>query len=83
MATNTGKNSRTGVVKGRTQLLNPATGHYIKRDTNTGKFLDVKQDGSAFKGIRKEVITIRSNPNINKLVAEKAEKAVLEVRNRH
>lgn len=83
MATNTGKSSRTGAEKGRSQLLNPATGHYIKRDTITGKFLDVKQDGSAFKGIRKEIVTIRSNPNINKLVAEKAEKAVLEVRNRY
>jgi len=82
MATKIGQNSRLGLVKSRSQILNPATGNYIKRDTATGKFLDVKKDGTAFKGVRKEVVTIRTNPNLNKLIAEKAEKAVLEVRNK-
>ena len=82
MATNTEKNHRIGSVKGRTQVFNPATGHYIKRDTATGKFLDVKSDGSAYKGIRKEAITVRSNPNLNREIANKAEKAVLAIRNR-
>ncbi len=82
MATNTGKGSRRGAVVGRTQVYNPATGHYIKRDAATGKFLDVKIDGSAFKGIRKEPVTVRSNPNLNKEIANKAEKAVVAIRNR-
>lgn len=82
MATNTGKGSRRGSVVGRTQVYNPATGHYIKRDAATGKFLDVKSDGSAFKGIRKEPVTVRSNPNLNKEIANKAEKAVVAIRNK-
>ncbi len=82
MATNTGKDSRRGAVISRTQVYNPATGHYIKRDVTTGKFLDVKSDGSAFRGIRKEPVTIRSNPNLNKEIANKAEQAVIAFRNK-
>ncbi len=82
MATNSGKGFRQGSVKERSQILNPATGHYIKRDLLTGKFLDIKKDGSPFKGIRKEVSKILSNPNLNKIVASKAEQAVINVKNR-
>lgn len=82
MAVNTGKNSRKGAVTGRTQVYNPATGHYIKRDTATGKFLDVKSDGTAFKGVRKEPVVVRSNPNLSKEIANKAERAVVAVRNK-
>ena len=28
----------------------------MKRDTNTGQFMDVKQDGTPFKGVTKEKI---------------------------
>ena len=55
MATNPpkGDGHRNGAVKERSQTQTPA-GQWIKRDTNTGKFMDVKQDGTPFKGIRKE-----------------------------
>jgi hypothetical protein len=49
-----GDNRRKGAVKGRTQVLNPKTGRYIKRDAKTGKFLRVKSDGKKFKGVKKE-----------------------------
>jgi hypothetical protein len=45
---------RVGAVRERSQTLNPKTGNWTKRDTDTGKFLDVKQDGKPFKGVRKE-----------------------------
>ena len=53
MAKNTGHGSRQGAVKGRTQVHNPKTG-WVKRDAGTGKFLDGKQDGKPFKGVRRE-----------------------------
>ncbi|MDV5973971.1 UNVERIFIED_CONTAM: hypothetical protein KB574_09740 [Streptococcus canis] len=55
MATNLPKGSgRKGAVKGRSQSYNPKTGLYTKRDTSTGKFMDVKTTGGKFKGVRKE-----------------------------
>ena len=59
MAKNTGSGSRTGSVIGRTQVQNPVTGDYVKRDesegsASKGKFLDVKQDGTKFKGVAAE-----------------------------
>lgn len=55
MATNPPKDgSRKGAVRKRSQVLNPKTGRYVKRDTETGKFIDVKQDGTKFKGVRTE-----------------------------
>lgn len=56
MATNppSGDGHRNGAVKGRTQSLNPKTGLYTKRDTETGKFMDVKTTGGKFKGVTKE-----------------------------
>lgn len=56
MATNKpyGDNHRNGAVKGRSQTYNPKTEQYVKRDTETGRFMDVKQDGTPFKGVRKE-----------------------------
>ena len=56
MATNppSGDGHRNGMVKGRTLTKTPS-GHYVKRDTKTGRFLDVKtSDKSPFKGVRKE-----------------------------
>lgn len=81
MATNSGKNSRNGSVKGRTQVFNPSTGNYVKRDTATGQFIAVKSDGAPFKGVRKESISIKPNPNIKKETAKKAESAVIKVKN--
>jgi hypothetical protein len=56
MATNkpTGDNARKGAVRERSQVLNPKTDLYVKRDTGTGKFLDVKTTGGKFKGVRTE-----------------------------
>jgi hypothetical protein len=81
MATNNGKGSRQGVIRERTQVFNPSTGNYVKRDTNTGRFLDVKSDGSPFKGVRKEKTSIKSNPNIQRSIAKKAESAVIKIKN--
>ncbi len=43
-----------GMVKKRSQVLNPKTGRYVKRDVDTGRFMDVKTSGGKFKGVRKE-----------------------------
>jgi hypothetical protein len=82
MATNSAKNSRKGIVKGRSQIKNPSTGNYVKRDTSTGKFIDVKTDGKPFKGVRKESVSIKANPNVKKAVAKKSERAVINLKNR-
>lgn len=56
MATNPpkGDGHRNGAVRERSQTLNPKTNQWVKRDAGTGKFIDVKQDGTPFKGVRKE-----------------------------
>lgn len=56
MATNKpyGDNRRIGAVKDRSQTFNPKTQQYVKRDATTGRFMDVKQDGTPFKGVTKE-----------------------------
>lgn len=56
MATNPpkGDNHRHGQVRERSQTFNPHNERYVKRDTETGRFLDVKFDDKPFKGIRKE-----------------------------
>jgi hypothetical protein len=56
MATNkpTGDNHRNGAVRDRSQLYNEKMNRFIKRDSNTGKFMDVKSDNKPFKGVRKE-----------------------------
>ena len=50
----TGDNARVGAVRGRTQTFNGKTGLYVKRDRETGRFIDVKTTGGKFKGITKE-----------------------------
>jgi len=54
MAKNTNNNYRKGSVDSRTQSLNPKTDLYTKRDAGTGRFMDVKTTGGAFKGVAKE-----------------------------
>ena len=49
-----GDGQRKGMVKGRSQTFNPVTKKWVKRDTVTGMFMDVKQGGTPFKGVRKE-----------------------------
>ncbi len=56
MATNPprGDGRRIGAVRGRTQTQT-ASGHYVKRDASTGRFMDVKTSSKApFKGVRRE-----------------------------
>jgi hypothetical protein len=50
----TGDNARKGAIKQRSQVLNPKTNLFVKRDTETGRFMDVKTTGGKFKGVRKE-----------------------------
>lgn len=56
MATNppSGDGHRKGAVRKRSQVFNPKTEQWVKRDIDTGRFKDVKQDGTPFKGVRKE-----------------------------
>ncbi|MEX1139683.1 MAG: hypothetical protein WEB33_09920 [Bacteroidota bacterium] len=56
MATNPpkGDNARKGAVRDRSQTFNPLKDHWVKRDTETGKFIDQKSDSKPFKGVRKE-----------------------------
>ena len=50
-----GDNRRHGAVKDRSQVKNPKTNQWVKRDTKTGKFMDVKtSDNKPFKGVTKE-----------------------------
>ncbi|MEO7055547.1 MAG: hypothetical protein ABI281_11085 [Caldimonas sp.] len=58
MAKNTGDGTRKGAVSERTQVQNPVTGKFVKRDESNGpgkgEFMDVKSDGSKFKGVAVE-----------------------------
>lgn len=56
MATNppSGDGHRNGAEKDRSQTFNPFTKQWVKRDSDTGRFMDVKKDGTPFKGVRKE-----------------------------
>lgn len=55
MATNgkSGDDRRHGAVRERSQTQTKA-GLWVKRDTDTGRFMDVKKDGEPFKGVRRE-----------------------------
>jgi hypothetical protein len=47
-------NGRSGAVKGRSQFKAP-NGNWVKRDAETGRFLDQKTSSSEpFKGVRRE-----------------------------
>lgn len=56
MATNppAGDGHRNGAVKNRSQTQT-SSGHWVKRDKETGQFMDVKtSEKTPFKGVRKE-----------------------------
>ena len=56
MATNppTGDGHRNGAVRDRSQTKT-SSGHYVKRDADTGRFMDVKTSSKKpYKGVRKE-----------------------------
>ena len=49
-----GDGHRNGAVRDRSQTQTPSR-HWVKRDSETGRFMDVKTtDKTAFKGVRKE-----------------------------
>jgi hypothetical protein len=56
MATNppTGDGHRNGMVRERSQVHNPKTDRWVKRDLKSGRFMDQKANDKPFKGIRKE-----------------------------
>jgi hypothetical protein len=56
MATNPpkGDNHRNGAVRDRSQTFNPKTETWVKRDSDSGRFMDQKENGKPFKGVRKE-----------------------------
>jgi len=54
MAKNTGNESRIGSVINRSQTYNPKTEKWVKRNTETGQFIDQKADSEPFKGVAKE-----------------------------
>jgi hypothetical protein len=56
MATNPpkGDGHRHGAVRDRSQAYNPKNERWIKRDSETGRFIDQKVNQSPFKGVRRE-----------------------------
>lgn len=48
-----GDGHRLGAVKQRSQFQTPS-GLWAKRNGDTGRIMDVKQDGTPFKAVRKE-----------------------------
>jgi len=56
MATNppAGDGRRYGAVRERSQVFNPKTETWTKRNTGNGRFVGTKKDGTPFKCVRKE-----------------------------
>jgi hypothetical protein len=56
MATNppSGDGHRNGAVRNRSQVFNPKTDTWTKRDAVSGRFMAGKSDGTPYKGVRKE-----------------------------
>lgn len=42
MAKNTGRNYRRGAITNRSQVFNPYNESWVKRNTDTGRFMDLK-----------------------------------------
>lgn len=45
---------RKGSGQGRSQVRNPKTGLWTKRDTSSGQFKSVKKSGGTYRGVRRE-----------------------------
>jgi transposase len=54
MAKKTGDGYRKGEVRERSQVYNPTAEKWVKRDSETGRFMNVKEDGEPYKSVRKE-----------------------------
>lgn len=50
-----GDGHRNGQVTNRVQVYNDKIGRWTKIDTTTNLFMDQKQDGTPFKGVRKKM----------------------------
>ena len=66
MAENTGKDYRKGSVTDRSQVKNPQTDDFVKRNRDDespedGEFMDNKKGGKPFKGVAKEPDKRRKN----------------------
>lgn len=49
-----GDNHRQGAVRERSQVHNPRNDRWVKRDSDSGRFIDQKADHDPFKGVRRE-----------------------------
>lgn len=49
-----GDGHRQGAVRDRSQSHNPHNDRWVKRDTETGRFVDQKSDPEPFNGVRRE-----------------------------
>ena len=49
-----GDGKRIGAVKNRSQTYNDKIGRFVKRDSETGRFMDVKSNNKPFKAVSKE-----------------------------
>jgi len=45
---------RVGAVSDQSQIQNPKTGLWAKRDSSSGRFMATKRSGGPFKGVRRE-----------------------------
>ena len=45
---------RNGAIRNRSQVHNPKNNRWVKRDSDSGKFIDQKSDKKPLKGVRKE-----------------------------
>jgi hypothetical protein len=63
------------------QHCNPATGHYIMQDTETGAWVQIRGDGQPFEGIPVVATTKASHPAVGYDVASKAEASMMLFRN--
>lgn len=52
MAKNTNEGHRKGAVKERSQVFNPKTEQYVKRDNKTGQFISASNN--KYKGVKEE-----------------------------
>ncbi|GAA4396859.1 hypothetical protein GCM10023187_05480 [Nibrella viscosa] len=64
------------------QARNPTTGHYIKRNLQTGR-IEVKTDGKPFKGVpMNRIVLAPANSAIDPETAQRGEEAVIEYLNK-
>ena len=52
-----GDNRRVGAVKTRSQVKNPVTGNWTKRDDKGGKFMDQKADDSRSRACARRLVS--------------------------